>query len=366
MAQITRRSWIKRNAALAAAAGAASSLPTNAHATRLGKITIAHVLNLRSPERYKLCLQMGVNHVVNSPSLRKIGSDQYVAAMKKHKDDWAEVGFDVSVYEVMTPVSANNIRRNNPGKERDEELRNWIAYVEAMGKAGIPVLCYNFGTGGRRTSNKLVLRGGALTTEHNYEESKKLPNAREIFTEDQLWDGLTWFIERITPVCEKAKVKMGYHPNDPSVSPYLGSAQIMISPATYRRLFAIADSPYNGVSFCQGNFASMKYAPGESIYSVATEFAQKRKIQFVHFRDVDGTAETKYHETFHDNGPTDMPRLLQCYYRGGFVGPLRTDHAPAMGDEITEKGSSGYAMLGHIFAIGYTKGLMQAMGIAYE
>jgi mannonate dehydratase len=159
---------------------------------------------------------------------------------------------------------------------------------------------------------------------------------------------------------------MGYHPNDPSVSPYLGSAQIMINPAAYRRLFAIADSPYNGVSFCQGNFRSMEYAPGESIYSVATEFAERDKIQFIHFRDVEGTAATKYHETFHDNGPTDMPRLLNCYARGGFHGPLRTDHAPAMGNEVSDEGSSGYEMLGHIFAIGYTIGIMQTANIAYE
>jgi len=306
---------------------------------------------------------MGVTHAVSNPSLRGIGPDQYEAAMRKHKEAWAQAGFTVNVYEVMTPVPADNIRRGSPG--RDQELKNWIAYVQAMGKAGIPVLCYNLGQGGRRTSNTLVLRGGALTTEHNYEESKKLPPAKEVYTEDQLWEALTWLIERITPVCEKANVKMGYHPNDPSVSPYLGSAQIMISPAAYRRLCSIADSPYNGVSFCQGNFRSMKYAPGESIYSVATEFAERRKIQFVHFRDVDGTAETRYHETFHDDGPTDMARMLQCYTRGGFVGPLRTDHAPAMEGE-NAKGSSGYAMLGHIHAIGYTKGLMQALNIAYE
>jgi mannonate dehydratase len=109
----------------------------------------------------------------------------------------------------------------------------------------------------------------------------------------------------------------------------------------------------------------MKYTPGESIYSVATEFAEKRKIQFVHFRDVDGTAETSYYETFHDNGPTDMARMLQCYTRGGFVGPLRTDHAPAMEGEDAQT-RPGYAMLGHIFAIGYTIGLMQALNIAYE
>ena len=328
MAQVTRRSWIRNNAAMAAAAGAATSFPKEAHAMKQGKITLAHVLSLNETERLKICLQMGVKHVVSTPSLRGAGPDQYAAAMQKHKDDWAAAGFSVSVHETMTPVAANNIRRGTPG--RDEELKNWIAYVEAMGKAGIPVLCYNLGQGGAR-SGSVVVRGGAISTAHDYEASKKLPPAAEIFTDDQLWESLTWLIERITPVCEKAKVKMGYHPNDPSVSPFRGSAQIMISPAAYRRLFAIADSPYNGVSFCQGNFRSMKYAPGESIYSVATEFAEKGKIQFIHFRDVDGTADTKYNETFHDDGPTDMARMLQCYVRGGFVGPLRTDHAPAMG-----------------------------------
>ncbi|MCC7175957.1 MAG: mannonate dehydratase [Bryobacterales bacterium] len=363
MAQMTRRSWIGSSAAVAAAAGGALSLPKEARAMKQGKIVLTHVLSLNQPERLKLCLQMGVTHAVSNPSLRDIGPDQYEAAMRKHKEDWAAAGFTVNVYEVMTPVAAENIKRGSPG--RDKELKNWIAYVEAMGKVGIPVLCYNLGQGGRRTNNKLQLRGGALTTEHDYEASKKLPPAPEIYTEDQLWEALTWLIERITPVCEKAKVRMGYHPNDPSVSPYLGSAQIMINPAAYRRLFAIADSPYNGVSFCMGNFRSMRYAPGESIYSVATEFSERNKVQFIHFRDVEGTADTRYHETFHDDGPTDMARMLQCFVRGGFVGPLRTDHAPAMEGE-GQKGSSGYDMLGHIHALGYAKGLMQALNIAYE
>lgn len=362
MPHLTRRSWIRAHAAAAALPGAAALLPQRADAARQGKIVLAHVLSLNQPERLKLCLQMGVTHVVSTPSLAGIGPDQYEAAMRRHKDAWAEAGFQVAVYETMTPVRAENIKRGTPGRE--QELKNWIAAVQAMGKAGIPVLCYNLGQGGTRTGS-IPVRGGAVSTAHDYEASKQLPPAGEIYTEDQCWEALTWLIERIIPVCEKANVKMGYHPNDPCVSPYRGSAQIMISPAAYRRLFAIADSPYNGVSFCQGNFRSMKYAPGESIYSVATEFAERRKIQFVHFRDVEGSADTRYHETFHDDGPTDMARMLQCYVRGGFSGPLRTDHAPAMeGEDAREK--PGYAMMGHIFAIGYTKGLMQASGIPYE
>jgi len=125
----------------------------------------------------KLCLQMGVTHVVSTPSLEGIGADQYAAAMQKHKDAWAEAGFKVAVYETMTPVPADNIRRGSPG--RDQELRNWIAFVEAMGKVGIPSCATTWVREEGERANKVVLRGGAVTTEHDYEASQKLPAAKE-------------------------------------------------------------------------------------------------------------------------------------------------------------------------------------------
>jgi len=42
--------------------------------------------------------------------------------------------------------------------------------------------------------------------------------------------------------------------------------------------------------------------------------------RLLHFRDVDGTAED-FTETFHDNGPTDMPAMLRLYHEIGFPRP---------------------------------------------
>src|SRR5512139_335131 len=84
MTRMTRRSWIKSNVAIAAAASTASSLPRMSHATQQGKIILSHVLTLNKPERLKLCLQMGFTHVVSTPSLEGIGPDQYATAMQKH------------------------------------------------------------------------------------------------------------------------------------------------------------------------------------------------------------------------------------------------------------------------------------------
>jgi len=330
---------------------------------RQGRFKLSMVLG-RSPsdhpDRVKICREMGVKSCVSTPGLRDIGRDQYEAAMRQHKEEWADAGFSVPVYETMTPVRAEHIRRGTEG--RDEELRNYIAAIEAMGRAGIPVLCYNLGKGGSRT-DWVPMRGGAISSQFDYAQSNQQPREDdgEVQTEEELWDNLTWLLERIVPVAEKAGVKMGYHPNDPPISPYQGSAQIMVSGDAYRRLIDIAPSPSNGITFCQGNFKAM----GEDIYSLAREFTEQGKVHFIHFRDVEGTAGTRFTETFHDDGPTDMSRMLEIYSKAGFDGAIRPDHAPAMGSEDPAT-TRGYGVLGKIFAFGFMIGAMQSRNLAYE
>ena len=86
-------------------------------------------------------------------------------------------------------------------------------------------------------------------------------------------------------------------------------------------------------------------------------------VFFVHFRDIKGQGK-RFQETFHDNGPTDMARMLQVYYESGFDGPIRPDHAPTLEGESEE--SRGNGMVGKVFAIGYMKGLMESMDIPYH
>ena len=87
------------------------------------------------------------------------------------------------------------------------------------------------------------------------------------------------------------------------------------------------------------------------------------RVVFVHFRDVVGTAD-HFHETFHDNGPTDMPAMLDMYRRDGFDGIIRSDHVPTMAGEENDRPS--YSMNGTLFGIGYIKGIMDALKIDCE
>jgi mannonate dehydratase len=82
-----------------------------------------------------------------------------------------------------------------------------------------------------------------------------------------------------------------------------------------------------------------------------------RQIAYVHFRDVEGGADS-FAETFHDNGPTDMAAAMRAYREIGFDGPIRPDHVPQMVGE--DDGEPGYTMLGRLFAYGYIRGLLDA------
>ena len=64
-------------------------------------------------------------------------------------------------------------------------------------------------------------------------------------------------------------------------------------------------------------------------------------------------------ETFHDDGQTDMVACMRAYRDIGFDGIARPDHVPTMaGDDNTH---AGYSAIGRLYAIGYLKGLREAV-----
>lgn len=365
MSEYTRRQWIQKNVAMAAGAGAIAALPEASSSkpvpAKKGEIQLTEVFQYDQKDRWKLAKQIGVNRAIIgvNKALSSVSSDKYVDVLGKIKADYEAGGLTIAGVE-SDPVPTEKIRLGLPG--RDEEIANYCAAIEAFGKVGIPMCCYNFmaAIGWYRTNTAVPERGGALTTEFNYDDAEKqgLTQWGRV-SEEKMWDNMTYFLKRIIPVAEKANVKMALHPDDPPVSPLRGIGRIITSAAAYRRVMDIVPSPVNGVTFCQANFKAM----GEDIEAVAKEFCEKGKVFFIHFRDIEGKGK-HFRETFHDNGPTDMPKMLKIYYDSGFVGPVRPDHAPTLEGESND--SPGYAVLGKLFAFGYMKGIMDALNIEYE
>jgi mannonate dehydratase len=366
MNNISRRTCFQKTAAAMVGVCANSLLPETSGATpgRQGAagsgIQLAEVFSPGQETQCRLARQIGVNHVILSGlPLSRTPRPQYYETLDKINAEFKKWGMTIAGVE-SHPVPAEKIKLGAEG--RDEEIENYIAAIEALGKVGIPMICYNFmaGLGWYRTRTDVPERGGALTSEFDIEDARKqgLTQWGEI-SEEKIWNNLEYFQKAVIPVAEKAGVKMALHPDDPPISPLRGIGRILTSAKNYRRVMEIVPSPINGITFCQANFKAM----GEDIEGLAREWCQQKKIFFVHFRDIDGKGG-HFHETFHDNGPTDMTRMLKIYHENGFKGPIRPDHAPTIEGESNDH--PGYAMGGKVFAFGYMKGIMDALNIPYE
>lgn len=322
---------------------------------------LAELFRPGQDQRLRLARQSGIQHAIVgvSGALSEVPRHEYVDTLAKIKADFNAAGFVIAGVE-SHPVPAEKIKLGLPG--RDEEIENYQAAIDALARVGIPMVCYNWmaGLGWYRTRVDVPERGGAIVSEFDNEvATRQGPTQWGDVSEEQIWANVEYFLRAVIPVAEKAGIRMALHPDDPPVSPLRGIGRILISAANCRRVLDIVPSPVHGITFCQATFRAM----GEDIEVLAKEWLRQKKVFFVHFRDIRGTRE-RFRETFHDNGPTDMVRMLQVYHEHGFDGPIRPDHAPTMEGESND--TPGYAMTGKVFAIGYMIGILKALHIPYE
>ncbi len=364
---VSRREFLA--ASVATAGGAAAAQPTGEKgpaataATRAGagagrgrssRMKIAEMLLPSPGPVWRLAKQCGVDYAVGSWD-KKLGAGEPPWSYKKLegiKKGYEAGGFELAVIEARPPLTKAKL--GLPG--RDEEIATVCDLIRNMGALGIPVWCYEWMVlGVLRTSSTLRSRGGALVTGFDLASMKDAPPTEHgAVPDEQLWASLKYFLERVLPVAEKANVKLAMHPDDPPLSPIRGVARIMRSVENFQRLVDLIPSPSNGITLCQGNFTLMT----DDLPGAIRRFGREKKIFFVHFRDVRGTPE-KYEETFHDDGKTDMLACMRAYRDVGFDGICRPDHVPTMEGDSNNKPS--YSTIGRLFAIGYIKGLEDAV-----
>ena len=322
-------------------------------------IKIAEVFHPDQKELWLPIKQCGVDYVVGGFGLQPIPDADpewqpwsYMSLLRM-KTAYANAGFELAVIESRPPM--DKIKLGLPG--RDEEIEVIKEFIRNMGRLEIPVWCYEFMAGVTvlRTSSTIPTRGGALVTGYDHDLMKDAPLTEYgVFSDDQIWANLQYFLEQVVPVAEEYNVKLAAHPDDPPLSPIRGFARVLRSIENYQKLLDIVPSPVNGIALCQGNFTLMT----DDLPGAIRHFCGQNKVFFVHFRDVRGTPE-KYVETFHDDGKTDMLACLRAYRDVGYEGVCRPDHVPTMaGDDY---GHPGYTRIGRLFAIGYIKGLREAV-----
>ena len=333
-----RRSFIKKCTAIAAGASLAGIKPDpkrdemalsgrkKAHGSHLRdtgiELCLAYFWGIE-PWKVALSRQMGVYGAVGGISPKMVdmpGANNYdYEVIKAVKEAWEREGLQLRVIE-GPPSLYTKTKLGLPG--RDEEIENFITFLHNIGSLGIQTVCHNWMPviGWTRTNIEKKGRGGALVSAFDVKdiENDKPHSEFGTLTHQIMWDNMEYFLKAVIPEAEKAGVKLALHPDDPPVDAIRGIPRIMTSVDAFKKLLDLYPSPSNGITFCQGSFASMGDAENPVDIPAAIEyFGSRNAIHFVHFRDVQGH-KSKFEETFHDEGKTDMYRAMEAYYKIGF------------------------------------------------
>lgn len=368
-----RREFLKKGAAtVCIAAGGVGTIPLfSKQAPKMAEpmrdmgldMCLAYFWGIE-PRKVALAKQMNVLGAVGGINPAMAGMQDAkpwnLAVIKGVQDAWRRQGLNLRVIE-GPPSLGTATKLGLP--ERDEEIAHFITLMKNLASVGIDTICYNWMPviNWARTTLDRPSRGGALVSAFDIEDISN----QEKFTEfgplspEKMWKNLAYFLKAAIPEAEKYGIKLALHPDDPPIDEIRSIPRIMTSVKAFERLLDLYPSPSNGITFCQGSFASMgTKSTGVDIPAAIRSFGKRDAIHFVHFRDVRGHA-TNFEETFHDDGKTDMYEAMKCYYEVGYKGPIRPDHVPTMEGDPNDK--PGYSTIGTLFAIGYMRGLMEGV-----
>jgi mannonate dehydratase len=255
------------------------------------------------------------------------------------------------------------------GPRKAEQLEHLKRTIQVIGKVGVPIMGYNFSLAGVWGWVKGPYgRGGAkalVYDERAIDKDVPMPNGmvwNMVYDPDapagtvppvssaEIWERLEHFLRTIVPVAEEAGVKLALHPDDPPTDTLRGTARLVNAPDKYQRVIDMVPSTSNALEFCLGSLQEM---PTGDVYQAIEQYGRQQRIAYVHFRNVRGKVP-RYQEVFVDEGDLDMVRAMRALGDVGYDGVIIPDHTPEM-----TCGAPWHA--GMAFALGYIKGVMQAV-----
>ncbi|MBQ1547480.1 MAG: mannonate dehydratase [Lachnospiraceae bacterium] len=278
---------------------------------------------------------------------------------------------------------------------RDEYISNYIETLRNLGEEDIHMVCYNFMPVFDWTRTELARERADGSTVLAYTkkavddlvpeemfnsisgdmngtvmpgwEPERMARVKELFeeykdvTEEDLFNNLKYFLEKIMPVCNEYDIKMAIHPDDPAWSVF-GLPRIIINKENIQRMMKMVDDPHNGVTFCAGSYGTN---PKNDLPDMIRSL--KGRIHFAHVRNLkfnsidEKTGEPlDFEEAAHlsSDGSFDMYEIVKALYDIGFDGPIRPDHGRMIWDE---KAMPGYGLYDRALGATYINGLWEAI-----
>jgi len=344
--------------------------------------------DLLTEENFRFAKQAGATHLVvhlvdyfegSNPSLSSGPNDRGWGETTNHSSVWSyqelmEIkehieshGLVWEAIENFDPAHWHDILLDGP--EREQHLENLKQTIRNVGRAGIPIIGYNFSIAGVWGWTKGPYgRGDAMSVRYDESEIDKdrpIPNGMvwnmvydpeaspghvEPVSSDELWERFESFLKEIIPVAEESGVTLALHPDDPPTDSLRRTARLVNQPRKYQRVLDIVPSESNALEFCLGSLQEMSEG---NVYESIRHYGSQDKIGYIHFRNVRGEVPC-YQETFVDEGDLDMIRALEELKAVDYDGILVPDHTPEMSCDAPWHAGMAYAL-------GYMRAAMQAV-----
>src|SRR5262245_43176628 len=261
-------------------------------------------------------------------------------------------------------LSSSHIDRERRGAimlgqspERDRDIEHINMMTTNCAKAGIVAWKYNMSLLGVVRTQRTPGRGGSTYSTWKLAEAKADPPLTRAgrVTADMAWERITYFLDRVIPVCNEYKVRACCHPHDPGMPPegFQGIYRVLGTVEGLKRFVSIQESPYHGLNLCLGTTAEMLQDPAREIHDVIRYFGERKKILNIHFRNIVGHRDD-FQEVYLDNGDMDMLQVARTLHEVGYQYMLMPDHVPRHADD--PNGRQAFA-----FAYGYIKSILHAI-----
>lgn len=124
-----------------------------------------------------------------------------------------------------------------------------------------------------------------------------------------LRENLLQFLREILPVAEDVGVRLAIHPDDPPFTLF-GLPRVVSTAADARMILNAFETPANGLTMCVGSYGSRR---DNNVLAMTEEFASR--INFAHLRNVAVESNGSFHETEHLLGDTDMVGVVEILLR---------------------------------------------------